>query len=289
MSHHQKDAYIKRFEKVFNYIDAHLDESITVQRLSEIANFSPYHFHRQFVSQCGISVGRYIQLMRLKRASYRLAFNAEEKVIDIAFDAGFQNSESFSRAFKNVFGVAPSVFRQNPVWEAWHQCIPKYKPIRKKNMDVKIIDFPQTPVGMITHKGQPERIYETATRFIEWRKTTGLSPIATSQTYAITPHDPATTPHEDFLFHICGTVTQPIDENNDFGIRNSIIPQGRCAVLRHNGSHDDLTEKAWYLYKEWLPESGEELRDFPLFMHYHNFIHEVPEHELITDIYLPLK
>ncbi|MDK3166032.1 GyrI-like domain-containing protein [Aeromonas caviae] len=42
------------------------------------------------------------------------------------------------------------------------------------------------------------------------------------------------------------------------------------------------------LYRDWLPASGEELRDFPLFFHYHNFVHEVPTHELVTDIYLPL-
>mgnify|MGYP004716029547 CR=1 FL=1 len=50
-----------------------------------------------------------------------------------------------------------------------------------------------------------------------------------------------------------------------------------------------LTELAQQLYRDWLPASGEELRDFPLYMHYMNFVHEVPEHELVTDIYLPLK
>ncbi|MHB1285572.1 MAG: GyrI-like domain-containing protein [Leptospirales bacterium] len=38
-----------------------------------------------------------------------------------------------------------------------------------------------------------------------------------------------------------------------------------------------------------MPESGEDLRDFPLYFHYLNLITETPEHELITDIYLPLK
>ncbi|VTN11575.1 DNA gyrase inhibitor [Raoultella terrigena] len=70
---------------------------------------------------------------------------------------------------------------------------------------------------------------------------------------------------------------------------NSDIPAGRCAVLRHQGSHDALTGLAQALYRDWLPGSGEELRDFPLFFHYHNFVHEVAEHELLTDIYLPLK
>jgi len=44
-----------------------------------------------------------------------------------------------------------------------------------------------------------------------------------------------------------------------------------------------------YLYGVWLPASGEELRDFPCFFHYVNLFPYVAEHELVTDIYLPLK
>ncbi len=64
--------------------------------------------------------------MRLKRASYRLAFNPLEKIIDIALDAGFQNPESFSRAFKQSFGLTPSQFRKQPAWINWYQRIPKH-------------------------------------------------------------------------------------------------------------------------------------------------------------------
>jgi AraC family transcriptional regulator len=60
-------------------------------------------------------------------------------------------------------------------------------------------------------------------------------------------------------------------------------------VIRHLGSHDRIGESATYLYREWLPGNGEELRDFPLFFHYLNLKSETREHELITDIYLPLK
>lgn len=84
-------TYAKRFAQVFDYIDRHLDEALTVEKLSEVAHFSRFHFQRQFSAYCGISVWRYIQWMRLKRASYRLAYNPLEPVIDIALDAGFQN------------------------------------------------------------------------------------------------------------------------------------------------------------------------------------------------------
>lgn len=54
--------------KVFDYIDQHLDDPLLLEQLSEAAHFSPYHFHRQFTGYCGLA-----PLMRLKRASYRLA------------------------------------------------------------------------------------------------------------------------------------------------------------------------------------------------------------------------
>ncbi|MDO6409690.1 AraC family transcriptional regulator [Pantoea phytobeneficialis] len=283
------EVYHQRFNKVFDYIDQHLDDPLLLEQLSEVAHFSPYHFHRQFTGYCGVAPGRYIQLMRLKRASYRLAFNPSEKIIDIALDAGFQHAESFSRAFKQIFAMTPSEFRQQPAWVSWHQRMPQLQTKRRETMPVTIINFPATQVAMLSHYGQPERIMETAARFITWRKTTGLSPIVSSQTFGIAHHDPASTPAEIFSFDICGSITAPIPEDNAFGVVNALIPAGRCALLRHHGSHDAIAASARRLYSDWLPANGEELRDFPLFFHYQNFIHDVPEHQLITDIYLPLK
>lgn len=283
------ENYQRRFTRVFDYIDKHLDEPLLLERLSEVAHFSPFHFHRQFSTYCGLPPGRYIQLMRLKRASYRLAFNPHEKVIDIALDAGFQHAESFSRAFKQLFEVTPSEFRQQPVWVDWHQRMPQPQHKRRESMSVEIYDFPVTKAAMLVHRGDPLSINETAAQFIAWRKSTGLSPVRSSQTFGVAPHDPGMTSPGEFEFRICGSVSAEIAEDNAFGVVNTVIPAGRCAVLRHQGSHDALTALAQGLYRDWLPTSGEELRDFPLFFHYHNFVHEVAEHELVTDIYLPLK
>ena len=101
-------------------------------------------------------------------------------------------------------------------------------------------------------------------------------------------HDnPDTIEPERFRFDICGEVTAAIPDNPQ-GVVNKIIPGGCCAVVRHFGAHDRIGEGAYYLYRDWLPNSGEELRDFPLFFHYLNLLPETPEHELVTDIYLPL-
>jgi AraC family transcriptional regulator len=68
-----------------------------------------------------------------------------------------------------------------------------------------------------------------------------------------------------------------------------LIPAGRCALLRHRGSDDQLGRSIMHLYASWLPTSGEELRDFPLFMQRLKFFPDVPDSEAQTDIYLPLK
>lgn len=288
MSSRTREAYARRFDRVFDFIDAHLDEELSVERLSQVASFSKYHFHRQFSEYAGVSISRYVQLLRLKRATYRLVFTVDTLIIDIALEAGFENPESFSRAFKKLFGQTPSQFRKAPAWEAWQAHYPTARRERNAPMDVRIVDFEETPVGVLEHHGAPETVPDSARIFIEWRKQSKLSPVESSRTLGIIYHDPKTTEPDDFRFDICGSVAGAIPDNPQ-GVIGKMIPAGRCAVIRHLGAHDRLGESIYYLYREWLPESGEELRDFPLFCHYLNLLPETPEHALITDIYLPLK
>ena len=282
------NAYAERFNKVFDYIDKHLDDELSVECLSKIANFSKYHFHRQFFEYAGINVFRYVQLMRLRRASYRLVFSEHTRIIDIALEAGFENPESFSRAFKNMFGQSPSQFRISPAWEHWHTLYRAPTRQRRQIMEVNIIDFNETRVAALEHRGAPELVNDSVKEFISWRKQSGFSPINTSLTLGIVYDNPETTKPENFRFDICGSVNAAIPDNPQ-GVVNKVIPNGRCAVVRHLGPHNRIGESAYYLYREWLPNSGEELRDFPLFFHYLNLMPETPEHELVTDVYLPLK
>lgn len=110
----------------------------------------------------------------------------------------------------------------------------------------------------------------------------------TSRTFGVAYDDPNTTEPERFRFDICGEVSGQLPDNPQ-GVVQSVIPGGRCALTRHLGSHERIGESIYPLYREWLPESGEEPRDFPLFFHYLNLIPVAAEHELVTDIYLPLK
>lgn len=289
MTDSRLNSYAQRFRRVFDYIDAHLDDELSIELLSNVANFSKFHFHRQFSDYAGITVTRYVQLMRLRRASYRLVFNPEARITDIAYEADFENAESFSRAFKHTFGQTPSQFRSEPAWQLWND---HYRTIRRKESnimkEVKVIEFQETLVAALEHRGAPGRVNETVRTFCQWRQGSSYFPAEGEETFGIVYNDPETTDPQQFHFDICGSVSSPIPENN-LGVVAKTIPAGRCAVIRHIGSRDQLADSAYYLYREWLPSSGEELRDFPLFLQYRNFMPETPEYELVTDVYLPLK
>lgn len=280
--------YDQKLQRVCEYIQQHLDDELDVETLSRVAALSKFHFHRIFLANTGVNVMRFIQMSRLKRASYQLAFSTDTKIIDIALEAGFDSPEAFSRAFKRSFDQTPSAFREQPDWQSWHQRFVFSLPLRELNMNVNIVERPEEQIAFISHLGAPERVFETAAQFIAWRKETGLSPILKSKTYGIPFSDPEQTPSAEFRFDIAGTINTDVPENK-YGVKSGIIPKGKYVVMRHLGSHDNIKDSVYYLYRDWLPQSELEAGDFPVFFHYHNFIHDVGECDLITDIYLLLK
>ncbi len=287
------ENYHARMQRVLHHIEQHLGDPLDLDALSDIAAFSKFHFHRQFTALFGISPHRYVQLARLKRASFRLAFKSREAVTEIALDAAYETPESFTRSFRERIGQSPSEFRKEPNWEPWLKALGPLTKARSNNMttytkdNVKTIEVPEIAVAIMEHRGNPAKIGDTIKRFIEWRKTTGLHP-RSSATFNIFHTDPLTTKPEDFRMDLCAQMRQPLGENNA-GVKAGKIPSGRCATLRIAGSSDDLETAATFLYRDWLPESGEEVRDFPLYCQRVSFFPDVPEHEAITDLFLPLQ
>jgi len=282
-----------RLQTVLKHIEEHLGDDLNVEVLSGIAAFSKYHFHRQFTALFGISVHRYVQLARLKRASYRLAFR-DDSILKIALDSSYEGPEAFSRAFKKRLGQTPSEFRNQPRWTPWHEAFQPISETRMvhmkkdlQNEQVRIIEVKDTRVAVLEHRGDPALLGDSVRRFIGWRKEAGLPP-KTSATFNILYDDPNTTPLEDFRFGLCAATERDVLPNSA-GVVIKTIPGGRCAVLRHIGSDDNFGEAVYYLYAVWLPQSGEEPRDFPLYCQRVTFFPDVPEHETITDVFLPLK
>jgi AraC family transcriptional regulator len=287
-------AYHARIQRVLQHIDRHLEDDLSLEALSDVAAFSKFHFQRQFTDLLGISVHHYVQLVRLKRATYRLAFRDDIPVIEIALAAGYEAPEAFARAFKQVLGQTPSGFRKQPDWDPWHNAYQPVSETRNRYMrkpqpapQVEIVTVTAIPVAVLEHRGDPALIGQSIRHFIAWRKAAGLSP-RHSATFNILYDNPWTTPPADFRLDLC-VATDRCLTPEDAGIVAKVIPAGRCATLRHVGSEEEFAAALSSLYADWLPESGEELRDFPLYCQRIIFFPDVPERESITDIFVPLK
>lgn len=289
------ENYHARMQRVLDHIDQHLDEVLDLDALSGVAAFSKYHFHRQFTSTFEISVHRYVQLARMKRASYRLAYREAQSVTDIGMDAGYGAPDAFARAFRQRFGQSPSSFRKSPDWEPWLAAFGPLDNARSERMhktysheDVTIRTVAATPVVIMEHRGDPATIGDTILRFIAWRKAAGLSSPKTSPIFNVFRSERRPASPSDYSMDLCAGVNFPIDPE-DGNVVSGTIPAGRCAVLRVTGNTDNLEPAALYLYRDWLPASGEEPRDFPLYCQRLAFFPDVPEHETVVDLFLPLK
>ncbi len=194
--------YQSRMQKVLDYIDLHLDDCLDLDTLSGVAAFSKYHFHRQFMATFNLPLNRYVQLARMKRASYKLAFRERETITDIAMDAGYTAPDAFARVFRQRVGQQPSSFRKAPDWERWsttfkplHIARNSLMPTLYQPSDVQIRRVAATTVAIMEHRGDPSTLGTTIQRFIAWRRSVGLIP-PISPTFNVFHADPHTTPRK---------------------------------------------------------------------------------------------
>jgi AraC family transcriptional regulator len=209
-------------------------------------------------------------------------------------DAGYDAPDAFARAFRQRFGQSPSSFRKSPDWEPWLAAFGPFDNARSKLMqttfttdDVTIRDVRPTPVAIMEHRGHPATLGATIQRFIAWRTAAGLHP-RTNPTFNVWRSERRPASPADYSIDLCVGTDQPI-EANGVEIKAGEIPGGRCAVLRVVGNTGNLEPAALYLYRDWLPASGEDARDFPIYCQRLSFFPEVPEHETVADLFLPLK
>ncbi len=98
--------------KALNYIETENKKSdITVDDVATHAGFSTDYFNRIFFAHTGFNIMEYVRFSRLKKAA-RLLRGTNNDIIDIALDCGYEAHESFSRAFKNQYGMSPSEYRK---------------------------------------------------------------------------------------------------------------------------------------------------------------------------------
>lgn len=135
-------AAAEAVQRMQDYIEAHLDEPITLRQLARAAGYSPYHCARLFREFTGKPPFHYLRARRLTKAAMVLR-DEKARVVDVAFDFVFDSHEGFTKAFSKQFGISPMRYaKETPPIRLFlsYGVLPYYRHIHKeeKSMEQKL-------------------------------------------------------------------------------------------------------------------------------------------------------
>jgi AraC family transcriptional regulator len=153
-------------------------------------------------------------------------------------------------------------------------------------MKVDIVEGPKLRLASVRHVGSYQGISEAFQRLNELVTAAGLSNRDT-KLVGIYHDDPSVTPENKLRSD--AAITIPATAKLPPGLTEQSIPAGRYAHAIHTGPYTGLGAVYAHLRKEWLPLSGEKARGSMSFEMYRNTPMTAKPHELVTDVYMPLR
>ncbi len=278
---------MKRINMVVEYINNHLDVEMPLEKLAEISCFSLYHFHRIFRTFCGEPLASYITRIRLEAAAGLLRYS-DLPVEQIAYNVGYEVPSSLSKAFKAYYKISPSEYRNN---KNYFINKPRIFTVETPELNLKApkiteVETKQAIYIRLTgayneqdYAGTWERLWH----FVKENKlySAGIEHIG------IYHDDPHVTEPEKLRADVCLTIHKPVEPQGEIGVKN--IEGSKYAIFLYQGPYSNLQAVYDTIFCKWLPESGCELRNVPMFEKYKNDPRHTEPEKLKTEIYIPVK
>jgi AraC family transcriptional regulator len=255
--------YLERIQRGVDYIEARLDQDVALSDVAKVAGVSRWHFQRMFRALTGETLKTYIRSRRLAASLERL-LDTDLRVLDIAFMAGFESQEAFTRAFKKAFGLTPQ----------------KYRALRDKSLFLKKPRFDEQYLEQINRNEAllPE-IYEQAPLLLVGLRTlfysvdseknnigetlpqlwgaflARLADIAHTVPgvcYGVVRQEQNDS--ERLEYHAAIEVTDATSLPE--GMVSLTVPAATYARFEHRGAAQRVDHTVSYAYATWLPQSG---------------------------------
>jgi AraC family transcriptional regulator len=276
--------YGRRIARAMALIAADPAKTPTLDELAAAAAFSPYHFHRLYRELAGETPAETLARERLSRAAHLLLRGALP-VAQVARRSGYGSAAAFTRAFRAAYGTPPAAYRaaggigaRPPRPTTTKETLPMH--------EVTIRDEPALRLAALSHQGPYAGIGGVFDRLMAWAAARRL--IGPETRFIGLYHDDPVSVPEAALRSEAGLTVGPEVEGSE-GVRILDLPATRAAVLRFQGPYAELEPVYSWLYRDWLPASGEEPADSPPREDYLNDCRTLPPAEWLTEIILPLK
>ncbi len=271
------------------HIQANLDGDLSLKTLSRISGSSQFALQRLFKAAIGETPKAYTLRLRLERAGFRLLTH-ESTVLRVALECGFQNHETFIRAFRRRFGRSPREYRswirsqssatptevQTPIAGVGSACALSA---------TRVNHLRQFHLAFKRHVGPYEQVPDTL--FAELAQWADRRQIPGPRIWLGLGHDaPVTTRPEQLRFDAALAVPGPFAPED--GVGYQLLPAGPFAVTTHAGGFATLPQAYATIFPRATALRGYQLVGLPAVEIYHTAT--VTSHYELnhTDLCLPL-
>jgi AraC family transcriptional regulator len=253
-------------QKALWYIESHLAEPLTLDKIAAIGGVSRFHMVRAFASATGFSVMRYVRARRLSKAAQALAAGAPD-ILTLALDADYSSHEAFTRAFRDHFGVTPEAVRAAT-------CLDQLKLQEPIVMDSTLLENLKAPRF---ETSKPLLVAGIAERCTHENGGAGI-PNQWQRFHQVVDDIP------DRVGKVAYGVCCNGDDSGNFdyiaGVEVSDfsdlprefarvrIPEQKYAVFTHSEHISTIRRTTNTIWNHWLPISGMKAADAPSFEHY---------------------
>ncbi|MCX2680493.1 GyrI-like domain-containing protein [Galbibacter sp. EGI 63066] len=293
-----------KINRVFQYIDENLDGDLSLNTVSKIAFFSPFHFHRIFKTITGETLNEYVTRRRIERSASILLHKKNISITELSLRNGFTNNASFTRTFKKFYGVSPTTFRKQnpnkfskirqlkskngqeyPDFEKYICVINNLKKWITMNAKIKIVEMPKLELAYVSCIG-PQNLGNAYEKLMKWATPKGL--LDDEQTKMVTIYHDSfkITAADKVRMSACILLNEPTETDGEIGL--SSIDQGKCIVGSFEiGLHE--FEKSWTGLFLWMNENGYKKAERNPIEIYHNNFNEHPEKKCMVDLCIPIQ
>jgi AraC family transcriptional regulator len=258
--------YIQRINKVIDYIELNLADNIQLDDLAQIACLSKFHFHRIFHSFTNESLYSFITRLRTEQAA-ALLWSQNQSITDIAVCCGFNDSATFSRAFKKRFRISASEWKKkkNSKIDQDYKIDSSY--IDTMSIGQKRIIVPlkveekhldDMHIAYVRHTGSyagNSKLFESLyKKIIQWAEPLGILDYAEKKNVVIY-HDSMTITENDKL-RISVGITVPENTHVTGEIGRLCISKGRYILCRFEVQNNEYGKVWTQVFRNILPQRG---------------------------------
>lgn len=293
--------YKKRINRAFEFVDKNLESDLSLNKVSQVAFFSPFHFHRVFKFITGETLNEYIIRRRIEKSALDL-LHKNISTTEIAHKFGYSDNSSFSRAFKKYFGINPIEFKkQNPNRHSkirqlqskngqdypdkgkYICIIDNLKKWITMNAKIEIKEMPKMNLAYVSSIG-PKNLESAYAKLIQWATPHGLM---NHQTKMVTIYHDSFKVTEANKVRMSAAIllNKHIETNGEVGMTS--IEAGKFIVGSFEIGLNEF-EKSWTGLFLWMNENGYKKADSNPFEIYHNNFNEHPEKKVIVDFCIPI-